>query len=148
MAVPAASPGVKLEIRRTFEAPRQKVFEAWTSPEALNQWWGPEGYATPSAEVDLRPGGRYRLGMKKLPDGEIFYLSGAYREVRAPEKLVYTWRWEYDAEFPETLVTVEFRDLGGRTEVVLTHEMLPNEKSRDEHNKGWNGCLDRLVRFL
>lgn len=55
---------------------------------------------------------------------------------------------EYAAEFPETLVTVEFRDLGGRTEVVLTHEMLPSEKSRDEHHKGWNGCLDRLARFL
>lgn len=100
MAAPAASPRVRLEIRRTFEAPREKVFEAWTLPEALTQWWGPEGYATPSAEVDLRPGGRYRLGMKKLPDGEIFYLSGAYREVRAPEKLVYTWRWNTPRNFP------------------------------------------------
>ncbi|MBI2113634.1 MAG: SRPBCC domain-containing protein [candidate division NC10 bacterium] len=148
MASQKPSPETTLQLRRIFTAPREKVFKAWTDQEALKQWWGPEGYATPSAEVDLRVGGKYRLGMRKLPDGEIFYLSGAYREVRPPERLVYTWRWEAQPELGETLVTVEFREVGDSTEVVLTHEFFPNQKVRDDHNKGWNSCLDRLAKAL
>ena len=144
MATSQATPAAALRIQRTFAAPREKVFKAWTDPRALIEWWGPEGYATPSAEVDLRPGGKYRLGMKKLPDGDVFFLSGIFQEVRPPEKLVYTWRWENQAEFPDTRVTVEFLERAGSTEIVLVHELLPNEKARDEHGKGWNGCLDRL----
>ncbi len=148
MATSQATPAATLRIQRTFAAPREKVFKAWTDPQALKQWWGPEGYATPSAEVDLRPGGRYRLGMKKLPDGDVFFLSGIFHEVRPPERLVYTWRWENQADFPDTRVTVEFLERGGSTEIVLVHELLPTEKAREEHGKGWNGCLDRLGRYL
>ena len=148
MASQTPSPETTLHLRRTFHAPREKVFRAWTDPEELKKWWGPEGYATPSAEVDLRVGGKYRLGMRKLPDGEIFYLSGIYREVRPPERLVYTWRWEAQPEHGETLVTVEFREVGDSTEVVLTHERFPTEKARDDHNRGWSGCLDRLPKLL
>ena len=148
MASSKPSTETTLNLRRTFKAPRKKVFQAWTDPEELKKWWGPEGYATPPAEVDLRVGGKYRLGMRKLPDGELFYLSGIYREVRPPEKLVYTWRWEAQPEHGETLVTVEFRELRDSTEVVLTHERFPTEKARDDHNRGWSGCLDRLAKLL
>ena len=148
MASPTPGTEITLNLRRTFQAPREKVFRAWTDPEELKKWWGPEGYATPSAEVDLRVGGKYRLGMRKLPDGETFYLSGIYREVRPPERLVYTWRWEAQPEHGETLVTVEFREVGDSTEVVLTHERFPTEKARDDHNRGWSGCLDRLAELL
>jgi uncharacterized protein YndB with AHSA1/START domain len=148
MASPRPGAETTLNLRRTFKAPRAKVFQAWTDPEELKNWWGPEGYATPSAEVDLRVGGKYRLGMRKLPDGEILYLTGVYREVRPPERLVYTWRWEDKPEHGDTLVTVEFREAGESTEVVLTHEFFPTEKSRDDHNRGWNGCLDRLAKLL
>jgi uncharacterized protein YndB with AHSA1/START domain len=86
--------------------------------------------------------------MRKLPDGEIFYLSGIHREVRPPERLVYTWRWAAKPEMGETLVTVEFREAGGSTEVVLTHELFPTAMARDDHNRGWNGCLDRLAKLL
>lgn len=89
-----------LHLTRTFAAPRAAVFRAWTDPERLKQWWGPPGYATPAVELDLRVGGRYRIGMRKLPDGDVFYLSGVYQEVRPPERLVYTWRWE--SERPAT----------------------------------------------
>jgi uncharacterized protein YndB with AHSA1/START domain len=148
MASQKPSPETTLHLRRTFAAPREKVFRAWTDPEELKTWWGPEGYATPSAEVDLRVGGKYRLGMMKLPNGEIFYLSGIYREVRPPERLVYTWCWEAEPELGETLVTVEFLKVGNSTEVLLTHEFFPTEKARDDHSRGWNGCLDRLTRAL
>jgi uncharacterized protein YndB with AHSA1/START domain len=86
--------------------------------------------------------------MRKLPEGEAFFLTGVYREVRRPEKLVYTWRWESTPEHGESLVTVEFREEGKATEVVLTHAELPTEKSRQEHTQGWTGCLDRLGSYL
>ena len=148
MASQIASRETTLRLTRVFTAPREKVFRAWTSPEALTQWWGPPGHGTASAEVDLRAGGRYRLGMRKLPDGAIFYLSGAYREVKATEKLVYTWRWEAEPEYGETLVTVEFRDRGTSPEVVLTHELFPTEAMREQHGQGRSGCLDRLADLL
>ncbi len=148
MATPTTDQAITLRLTRVFAAPREKVFRAWTSAEALKQWWGPPDHGTASAEVDLRAGGRYRLGMRKLPDGAIFYLSGAYREVKAPEKLIYTWRWEAEPEYGETLVTVEFRDRGTSTEVVLTHELFPTEAMREQHGQGWSGCLDRLADLL
>ena len=148
MASRKPKPETTLHLTRTFAAPREKVFRAWTEPEELKKWWGPEGYSTPTAEVDLRAGGTYRLGMMKLPKGDVFYLVGTYREVRPPEKLVYTWRWESQADLGETLVTVEFRDRGNATEVILTHELFPTEKARQDHDKGWNSCLDRLAKVL
>lgn len=146
MAQPTVGPDTTLRLTRTFAAPRERVFRAWTDPEALKRWWGPPGYGTPTVEVDLRAGGPYRLGMRKLPDGELFYLSGTFREVTPPERLVYTWRWEHEPG--ETLVTVEFLDRGGSTEVVLTHEMFQAREARDAHAQGWAGCLDKLVTFL
>ena len=148
MAKPNPSPAITLHLARSFVAPRERVFRVWTDPEALKKWFGPVGYSTPSAEVDLRVGGQYRLGMRKLPDGDIFYLTGAYREVRPPERLVYTWRWESEPELGETLATVEFRHRGNSTDVVVTHELFPTEKARDDHDKGWNSCLDRLAQAL
>ena len=148
MASPTSNPETTLHLRRTFPAPRDKVFRAWTDPEALKKWFGPEGYETPFAEVDLRVGGRYRFGMRKLPAGDIFYLAGTYREVRPVEKLVYTFHWESEPEYGETLVTVEFLGRGGATEVVLTHELFPTEKAKQSHEKGWSSSLERLAKVL
>jgi len=148
MATLDAKAQTTLQLTRTFAAPREKVFRAWTDPEEVKKWFHPPGYETPSAEIDLRVGGKYRLGMRKLPDGEVFYLSGSYREVRRPERLVYTWQWEAEPELGDTLVTVQFHDRGGSTEVVLTHKLFPTEKARQEHERGWSGGLDNLVKIL
>ena len=148
MAVPTKQSENTLRLRRTFAAPREKVFQAWTDPAALKQWWCMEGYETPLVEVDLRVGGSYRIGMRKLPDGEVFHVSGTYKEIRPAEKLVYTWWWDNEPDFPETLVTVEFRAQGNSTELWLTHELLSTGKMREEHQKGWNICLDRVGAFL
>lgn len=72
MANPKTSPATTLRVARSFAAPREKVFRAWTDPEELKKWFGPVGYSTLIAEVDLRVGGKYRLGMRKLPGGDIF----------------------------------------------------------------------------
>ncbi len=138
-----------LQLKRTFQARRTQVFRAWTEPAALKRWWLPgPGYSVLDAQVDLRAGGLYRVAMRR-PSGEVFHLSGTYREVRAPERLVYTWRWERpEMDIGETLVTVEFRDLGTSTEVVITHDLFPTEAARDQHEGGWRTCLEHLPGAL
>ena len=145
-----------LRISRTLDAPRESVFKAWTDPDNLKKWWGVGAdYSTPIAEVNLRVGGKYRLGMQAPDHDQPFVVGGTYREVRPPEKLVYTWVWEHqgeqaDPDFTpaETVVTVEFRDLGGRTEVVLTHEFFSDANMRDQHSHGWTGCLEQLATLV
>jgi len=136
-----------LRLTRVVPARRDVVFRAWTDPEALRRWWVPfEGMTVPAAEVDLRPGGRYRLTMRNA-QGEEFHLSGVYREVRPPERLVYTWRWD-GTDDGETLVTVDFEASGARTLLHLTHERFPDDAVRDRHGAGWAGVLDRLVATM
>jgi uncharacterized protein YndB with AHSA1/START domain len=137
-----------LRLKRVFAASREKVFRAWTEPEALKKWFAPtDDHSTPIAEVDLKVGGRYQIGIRD-PEGKLFRLGGTFREVSPPEKLVYTWAWEGDADIGETLVTVEFRSLGASTEVALTHEFFPDEKALKNHEWGWSGALDRLSSLL
>ncbi len=150
MAKANAKTETSLQVRRSFAAPRGRVFRAWTEALELKKWFAPsDEFSVPVTEVDLRIGGKYRFGMKP-PGSDVPYVAfGTYREVRVPEKLVFTWSWENpDSDVGETLVTVEFRDLGGSTHMILTHELFPDKKSRDDHNKGWNGCLDRLAKIL
>lgn len=99
-------------------------------------------------EADARPGGKYLVEVICPPNDTVSRMQGTYREVRPPEKLVFTWWWE-GADFEPSLVTVEFRTLGqlNFTEVTLTHELLP-EKLREDHRKGWNGCFDSLEAAL
>ena len=153
-----------LSITRTLSAPRELVFRAWTDPDMLRQWWGMSAdYSTPIAEVDLRVGGKYRLGMQAPDHQHPFVVGGTFREVSPPEKLVYTWVWEHfgeddasgsaeEAGSPpdavETVVTVEFRDLQGSTEIVLTHQNFADRNMRDEHSQGWNGALDQLAQLV
>ena len=137
-----------LVLKRTFAAPREKVFRAWTNPAELKKWFHVEAdWSTPIAEVDLRVGGKYRLGMQDPNAPAPYVVGGVFHEIKAPEKLVYTWKWEgQDSE--ETQVTILFRDLGGRTEVELIHEKFPSSEERDKHGHGWAGCLDQFARLF
>ena len=157
-------PNTTLRIRRTLDAPRELVFRAWTQPEMLRRWWGIEaGFTTPIAEVDLRVGGRYRIGMQAPGQDMVLVVGGTYREVTPPARLVYTWAWEKPQmastlEVPpemepmmggqETLVTVEFHDRGRTTELVLTHQNFPDQQTRDQHIEGWSKMLPRFGDFL
>ena len=149
MSAPKTSAETTLVIERIIQAPRKKVFRAWTDPDALVKWWGPEGFTPSSAEIDLRVSGRYRISSCRSEAGEELFVNGEYREVVPPERLVFTWNWEgADMDFGGTLVTVEFRERGEETEIVLTHERLPDEKTRDLHGMGWNSALDCLAKYL
>ena len=142
MATASPSLDTTLEIKRTFQSSREKVFEAWTDAEKLNRWFAPSDNYEVNAECDLRPGGKCRVQMTHK-DGNVHTAVGEYREVNAPEKLVFTWSWE-DASVQGTLVAVDFKDLGGSTEVTLTHTGFPSAEWRDKHSQGWTGALSRL----
>ena len=142
MATASPSLDTTLEIKRTFQASREKVFQAWTDPEKLNRWFAPSDDYEVSAECDPRPGGNYRVQMTHK-DGNIHTVVGEYREVNPPEKLVFTWSWE-DGGVQGSLVTVDLQDLGESTEVTLTHSGFPSAEWRDKHNEGWSGALSRL----
>ena len=95
MTNPSPKIGTMLRLSRTFDAPRETVFRAWTQPENLRKWWGvAEGYTAPITEVDLRVGGKYRLGMKAPDDDEVNIVGGEFKEVDPPQKIVLTWAWE------------------------------------------------------
>ena len=140
---------LELVLKRVFDAPRDVVFRAWTDPERRARWWGPKGFTVPEYKMDVRPGGAWRTCMRS-PDGEIYWVQGVYREIVAPERLVFTWAWEDEHGNPghETLVTVEFRARGDKTELTLTHSVFESAKSRDAHKSGWSSSLDCLAEFL
>ena len=110
MAAVATRAGkITLRLTRQFSAPRERVFAAWTTPEALKRWWCPPGWVPERIEVDLRTGGTYSLGMRESKGRSVVSIQGRFLEVRAPKRLVYTWRWNGAFEgMPETQVTVEF----------------------------------------
>lgn len=141
----AAKPALK--VTRSYAASRERVFRAWTDPEVMKKWFAPsDEFAVPEVKIDARVGGRYRIVMR-APDGEYHRVGGVYREYSPPARLVFTWVWESTPE-RESLVTVEFKDLGKSTEVILTHERFADEEARDKHEQGWNGCIARLERLL
>jgi len=135
-------------VRRTFPVRRERLFRAFTDPGELVRWFSPDGYGNPSADVDLRPGGRYRIAMQEEPGGEPFYVTGEYRVIEDPARLVFTWTWEDPAEkVRDSVVTVDFLERTEGTEVVLTHELLPAER-RESHTAGWNALLTKLSSRL
>ncbi|MBI3451341.1 MAG: SRPBCC domain-containing protein [Rhodospirillales bacterium] len=147
-ATSATESGRTLSLTRRFDAPRETVFRAFTDAKMLRQWWGPKGFTCPRADIDMRPGGAYRIEMC-APSGEIKILAGVYREVSPPARLVYTWVWQQgDMAGVETLVTLDFVAHGRATELRVTHELLPSDRARELHGEGWSSGLDRLVAML
>jgi uncharacterized protein YndB with AHSA1/START domain len=143
-----SSDKLSLEIQRFIHAPPRRVYAAWTDPEQLKRWWGPENVRTRSLVADARVGGKYRWDLINQ-EGEEMSVFGEYRELVPGKKIVFTWKWDDDEvwEGRSSLVTVELSDRDGGTEIRLRHEQLPSEESRDRHNQGWTSVLDRLETF-
>jgi len=144
-----------VQMRHTFRAPIDRVFDAWTKPEHLRQWFGSPGTRTTDAEVDLRVGGRYGMTLEipvggSIPEGGSLRIVGEFREITPPTRLVYTWSVEPSREtlVRDSLVTVEFEARGDWTDLTLQHEALPSELEQTKHRKGWNGCCESLDAFL
>jgi uncharacterized protein YndB with AHSA1/START domain len=134
-----------LVVRKTVRASAERLFKAWTNAKELQRWWGTKEIVCIAAEIDLRVGGAYRIG-NKLPDGKLLWITGEFEIIEPPKKLVFTWRVEPETKKSER-VTVRFEAQGTATEVVITHERIPNAAARNQHEYGWRGCLDGLARY-
>jgi uncharacterized protein YndB with AHSA1/START domain len=134
-------------MERTFNAPAQRVFDAWTSPEVLRRWWHPEhDWETTVAEVDLRVGGAVRVVMRD-PEKDVEYGGGGqYLEIDPPRRLVFTWYW--DGNDTRQVIEIDFDEADGVTTVRFTHRDLWSEEAVRDHEGGWGRCFDNLERAL
>ena len=139
----------ELVLRRLIDAPRALVFKAWTDPASMARWWGPKGFVTVDHDMDVRPGGAYRFRMRG-PDGVDRRKRGVYREIVAPERIVFTFAWEdEDGRLgPETLITVTLDERGSQTMLTLRQENFDTVENRDSHIGGWTSCLDRFAEYM
>jgi uncharacterized protein YndB with AHSA1/START domain len=137
-----------LRIERTFDAPVEQVFEAWTSEEVLRRWLhGMPGWETPTAEVDLRVGGRIRIVMRDPSDGVESGATGEYRVVEPPHTLVFTWVWDDQPDQPQ-LIELEFSERDGQTTVLMTNSSIPTDERWESQQRGWRFSFDNLERVL
>jgi uncharacterized protein YndB with AHSA1/START domain len=137
-----------VRIERTFAAPPDIVFDAWTSVEVLKRWWHAEtDWETPFALVDLRVGGSIRVTMRNPADGTEYGGGGEYTDIDRPRRLAFTWTWDGDDETRRQLIEVEFLDEGERTTVILTNRGLPKGEA-DDYRDGWNNAFENLAGAL
>lgn len=133
----------ELRIERSFDAPADDVFDAWTSPEVMRRWLHPgPDWGTPEAEVDLRVGGQVRVVMRR-PDGTVVEARGEYRVIDRPHRLVMTWTFDDELSNEQTL-ELSFSESEGSTTVLLVNSGISTGERRDGQEWGWRGCLDQL----
>jgi len=159
---PAEEPAERvLVITRLFDAPRSRVFKAWTEPERLMRWWGPNGFTTPFCQIDLRLGGVFHCCMRS-PEGRDYWCKGVYRDIVEPERIVFTDTFVDEAGNPvppahygmspdwppETLVTVTFAEHAGKMKLTLQQSVLESVAERTGAQQGWTETLDRLGAYL
>lgn len=141
-------PGAFLELECLLEAPREQVFRMLTDPVELATWWGPHGFTTPSIELDLSVGGRFRLSMQP-PEGEVFHLSGEFLEIEPSSRLAYSFRWdEPTPDDRETVVTLSLQARGDTTQVNLSQGPFATEERVDLHRNGWSDSFEKLRRLI
>jgi uncharacterized protein YndB with AHSA1/START domain len=135
-----------LVVKRTINAPCHKVFEAWSKPEIMQQWFfPPEKYSKAKASNDFKVGGHLQLEMLAKDGSSNFSHSCEYKEIIPNKKIVFTWSSHLVSN---TLITVELREIGNQTETTLTHELFPNADLCNRHRMGWEGCLDNLTQLF
>jgi uncharacterized protein YndB with AHSA1/START domain len=137
-----------LRLERQYSAAPEKVWRAWTDPQALKQWWGPgPDHSVSVAELDVRVGGRFRVVFGGA-EGKDHECAGIYREVVPNRKLVFTWPWPRTTPERESLVTIVFRTSDAGTELDFRHEQFVDEQARDGHREGWSSSFDKLEGYL
>jgi uncharacterized protein YndB with AHSA1/START domain len=146
LAQPDTAIKPSLTLKRRLNAPAEKVYAAWTDPEKIVKWFGPDSGPVTRAETDLRVGGRYTIAFN-TENGERHQVGGIYREVVPNEKLVFTWAWHTTPE-RESLVTVTVKPDGAGSILTLLHEQFFDEAARDGHKRGWSGSLDKLEKLF
>lgn len=142
-----------LTLSHLFHVSAKRLFDAWTNPALVAQWFGPSGFTLPNAEIDLVVGGAYYFSLQP-PEGDPIVHQGTYTLINRPTRLAFTWLLENQscegAEdlYCETLVTLDFVEKGSKTELIVTHEGLPTKQSAESHNFGWSSSLECLEEAL
>lgn len=149
-----------LIITRTFDAPVELVWEAWTTPKAYKKWWGPKGFTCPYCELDLQVGGKF-LGCMRSAEGKEFWSTGTYKKIEPMKKLVCTDSFADEKgnvvsashygmeEFPmELLMTVKFEEINSKTKMTLRHEGFPEGETLEQARDGWNQSFDKMAEYL
>lgn len=147
MAPQAIDSATALHIVRTFDSPRERIFDALTKPALLTEWFAPSDEFTVAVDrFDQEVGGSYRIEMRH-EGGDVHTAIGTIKEIDRPNRLVYTWKWE-GGEMPDTLVTWELSVADAGTELVLLHEQFPNEEAKEQHVQGWTAMMPRLASVI
>ena len=143
-----ASSDLTLKLKWEMPASRDRVWRALTEPEEVAKWWGPDGFATPSIELDLRVGGAYRFAMQP-PEGDRFHLSGEFTEVEPPSRLAYTFVWDPpNPDDRETVATLSLEDAGDSTKVRLVQGSFATDERLALHRDGWTESLEKLAALF
>jgi uncharacterized protein YndB with AHSA1/START domain len=136
-----------LRMQRTFDAPAEAVFDAWTSEEVMRRWWhAAHDWETTFAEVDLRVGGSVRVVMRNPHEDVEYGGGGHYTEIDRPHRLAFTWIW--DGDDTRQLIEIDFEEQDGATLVRFTHSDLWDEEAVRSHEDGWTQAFDNLERVL
>jgi uncharacterized protein YndB with AHSA1/START domain len=142
---------LKVEMTRVIKASRQRVFDAWTRPEVIRQWFGPGPISITEADTDARADGEYSISTRGVvePGGpeRSGHVTGRYVRVEPYDLLAFTWKASWSPD-EESLVTVMLRDVEGGTEMKLVHEGFATAESQQGHSHGWSNGLDKLQRLL
>lgn len=137
----------QLRLTRRYPVAPARVWQAWTDPQALSAWFGPgEPNSVTLAELDVRPGGRWRVRFH-TPDGEEHEVSGSYEEVVPERRLVFTWAWR-STPARISRVSLSLHPVAGGTELDFLHERFADEAARDGHQRGWTATLAKLEAWL
>jgi len=151
----------ELVISRIFNAPRSRVWRAWTDPDFVMRWWGPKVFTSPECKIDLQVGGKYIFVMRS-PEGRDYYSTGRYLTIEPLNKLIFTdsfadekgnvvpaTYYGMDGNIPlELLVTVLFEDQDGKTKMTMRHEGFPEAEIREQAKIGWSESFDKLSESL
>ncbi|OMH38016.1 SRPBCC domain-containing protein [Motiliproteus sp. MSK22-1] len=136
----------QLTINRKFDAPVNKLFDAWCKPEVIRQWFAPGNMSVPEAEADVQVGGKYRIVMQDPDDNSQHIVGGEYQEVENNQKLAFTWQWEGSPNI--THITLTFSPIDeNSSELRLCHSEFADQQTCEKHEMGWNGCLAKLINL-
>lgn len=141
----AGTAGYKLTVTRVINAPCVMVWRAWTEPKQMMQWFSPREVELRTLTADVKIGGAFRIHYVSKRGEHI--ATGKYKEIVPNKRLQFTWHWEHNA-MPDSVVTVDFEDLGATTRLTLAHEGLPDEEDLQQHTHGWNSLVEKFAESI
>lgn len=147
MAQSPLQQGAQLRLTRVYPVAAEKVWRAWTDPQALSRWFGPgDTQSVTKARLDVRVGGAYSIAFR-TEDGQEHRVGGVYQEVEPGRRLVFSWAWQSTPE-RVSRVTVQLTPVDGGTELDFRHDRFFNEEAQSNHARGWGGAFEKLDSLL